>query len=467
MQGNAANVNDASSTVRVSSKTTRYDNDVKEFLETQNGFIVILSDDALFIKTVKTGVLRALGLKLNCVEAFKDIEFAARSVREHQYLGMPVLAMVDRVLNGHATTDFIRTTKALFPQMRVIAMTYETTKESLSLLYEIGVDHVITKPVSVDTLIEKMAGIIKPQSRISNLVQEARNSLEQHDIDRVFTLCDELLGLKERCAVAHMLRGEAYLIKGSREKAIADFELAHKFSPLYLEPLKRLVELHRESNEDIYLSYMKVLDYISPLNVERKYEIGKCYARKQDIDNAKKYFDEAISCEQCEATKHLCVILADVANAISEYSPDIAAKYYEQYFEAKGESLGSDDMITFNRFGIMLRRQGKLGEAIENYKKALHIAPDDTNILYNYGLACADGEQFKTAIECYEKVLTLNPEFHKQAAVVCNNIAYAYIMVHNEQRARELLTVALKIDPAHASSLKLMDRLKGSPTAPS
>jgi Tfp pilus assembly protein PilF len=124
-------------------------------------------------------------------------------------------------------------------------------------------------------------------------------------------------------------------------------------------------------------------------------------------------------------------------------------------------------MITFNRFGITLRRQGKLNEAIENYKKALSIDPEDTNILYNYGLACADGEHFKQAIECYEKALSIAPDFHKQAAVVCNNIAYAYLMAHNEQKAREFLTAALEIDPKHASSLKLMERLKGSAPASS
>lgn len=460
MPNNITSVEDASSsTVRISSKTSRYDNDVKDFLENQNGYIVILSDDGLFVKTVRTGVMRALGVKLNCVEAVKDMEQAGRSLREHLYLGMPVLIFVDRILAGRSTSDFIRTTKSVFPQAKLIAMTYETTKESLSLLYEIGVDHIITKPVSVDTLIEKMAGIIKPQSRISNLVQEARVCLEQREIDKVFSLCDELLKIKQRCAAAHMLRGEALMLQGNREKAIAEFEIAHKYSPLYLEPLKRLVEVYRESNEEAYLSYMTILDYISPLNVERKYEIGKCYARKRDIDSAKKYFDEAITCEQCEAAKRLCSIISDIASSVMEFSPDIAAKYFEQYFVAKGENLSKDDLVTFNKFGITLRKQGKVREAIENYKKALQIDPDDTTILYNYGLACADGEQFKTAIECYEKALSLNASFHKQAAVVCNNIAYAYIMVKNNARAREFLATALEIDPRNTSSQKLMDRL--------
>ncbi|HWR03237.1 MAG TPA: tetratricopeptide repeat protein [Humidesulfovibrio sp.] len=460
MPNNISNMEDTSSTVRISSKTSRCDSDVKDFLENQNGYIIILSDDALFVKTVRTGVMRALGVKLNCVEAVKDVEQAGRSLREHLYLGMPVLIIVDRILAGRSTSDFIRTTKSIFPQAKLIAMTYETTKESLSLLYEIGVDHIITKPVSVDTLIEKMAGIIKPQSRISNLVQEARICLEQREIDKVFTLCDELLKIKQRCAAAHMLRGEAFMLKGTRDKAIAEFEIAHKYSPLYLEPLKRLVEVYRENNEEAYLSYMTILDYISPLNVERKYEIGKCYARKKDMDSAKKYFDEAITCEQCEAAKRLCTIISDIASSVMEFSPDIAAKYFEQYFAAKGENLSKDDLVTFNRFGITLRKQGKVREAIENYKKALHIDAEDTTILYNYGLACVDGEQFKTAIECYEKALSLEPSFHKQAAVVCNNMAYAYIMVKNNARAREFLATALEIDPQNASSQKLMERLK-------
>ncbi len=438
----------------------RYDNDVRGFLEEKAGNLLLLTEDPLFIKTVRAGVMRALQIKRDCVSAYRDAESALASLRAMTRAGVPVLTLADRLIAGKPTTEFLRTAHQQYPTLKLIVLTYETTKESLSLLFEIGVDHIITKPVSVDTLIEKMAGVITPQTRISQLVQDARIHLEQGQFDKVFQVCDAIQSLKSQSAIALMLRGEAFLRNGNTTDALEEFEKAHQAAPLFLEPLKKLVETHRDRNEEQYLFYMLRLDNISPLNVERKCEIGKCYVRRLEMDHAKEFFDKAIEYAQEEAKRYFCAIIADIAQATLDAAPELSEKYFAQYFDVKGDDLSKDDMVAFNSFGIALRRQGKWREAIKNYELALKVDPKDLRIMYNHALAHADGEQHRKAVEIFESIIAKDPEFHKKGAVICFNIANSYHALNNKAEARRYLEQALAIDPAHASSRKLMAKLK-------
>ena len=146
----------------------------------------------------------------------------------------------------------------------------------------------------------------------------------------------------------------------------------------------------------------------------------------------------------------------------SENSPALAEKYYTKLLEMKGDNLTKEDMVTFNRLGIALRKQGKWKQALENYQKALTVVPDDTRVIYNMGLAFADGQQFREAVGCYDKALRLDPTFSKTAAVVAFNMAYAYFMTKDVESAKHFLAVALEVDPSHTSSRKLLDRLNAT-----
>ena len=339
-------------------------------------------------------------------------------------------------------------------------MTQETSKSDLSLLYEIGVDSILTKPVSLDTLIEKMAGAIKPQGKISQLVQEARTCLDLGDTAKVKQIAQEILRLKDKSPVAFMLMGDAFLAEDRRDEAIRSYEAAHVGARLYLEPLKKLADAHKELDEDAYLRYLRKLDVISPLNTERKCEIGKVYVRKNDMEHADKYFSAAIANAQREAFNQVDRIVQEIAEVVAEASPDLAEKYYVQLLEMKGDNLSVDDMITFNKLGIALRRQGKWREAVENYKKALTVSPSDERIIYNMGLAYADGQLHRMAVGAFEQVQRIAPEFYKTAPVVAFNMASAFALTKDIPTARHYLAAALALDPGHAASRRLLARLE-------
>jgi tetratricopeptide (TPR) repeat protein len=437
----------------------KFDQDVREFLDEQGGRLIMLSDDQIFVRTLRTTLLKTLTIKADCLEVHLDSGLALKSVREYVGRKLPVLILADRLLRGVPTSEFLRGIKGAFPEAKILVMTQETRKEELSQLYEIGVDSILTKPVSVDTLVEKMAGAIKPQGRISQLVQEARRLLELGETTKVMQLSQAILKIKAKSPVALMLLGDAYLLDGRREEAVRAYEMAHKGATLYLEPLKKLANVHRDRDEEAYLLYLKKLDRISPLNTDRKCELGKVYARRNDMERADAYFSQAVSNAQREALSYVERIVAEIAESVAESSPALAEKYCVQILDMKGDNLTKEDMITFNRLGIALRRQGKWREAIDYYKKALTVVANDERVLYNLGLAYGDGQQYRMAVDSFEQVLRINPDFHRTAAVVAFNIANAYSQSKSPDMARQYLEAALAMDPEHKASLLLQGQI--------
>lgn len=437
----------------------KFDQDMREYLENQAGTLVMLSDDQLFVRALRTAVFKTLGIKTDCVQVYQDPVQALKTIRERLSRKLPVLVLADRLLRGKPNLESLRTVKTTFPEAKLLVMTQETSKADLSQLYELGVDSILTKPVSIDTLVEKMAGAIKPQGKISQLVQEARACLELGDTAKVKQIAQEILRLKDKSPVAFMLLGDAFLAEDRRDEAIRAYEAAHVGARLYLEPLKKLADAHRELDEDAYLRYLRKLDVISPLNTERKCEIGKVYVRKNEMEHADHYFSAAIATAQREAFSQVDRIVQEIAEVVAETSPDLAEKYYVQLLDMKGDNLTVEDMITFNKLGIALRRQGKWRDAVENYKKALTVAPSDERIIYNMGLAYADGQLHRMAVSAYEQVQRISPDFHKTAPVVAFNMGSAFAMVKDLQNARFYLSAALALDPNHAPSRRLLSRL--------
>lgn len=438
----------------------QFDQELCKFLEPPvSGKLIMLSDDPVFVRALRATLYKTLALKTECLDLFQDSAAALKSLREHLDRKVPVLVLADRVLRGLPTYEFMRNVKNAFAEAKLLVVTNETTKADLSLLFEIGVDSVLTKPASTDTLVEKMAGAIKPHGKISQLVQEARRHLELGDTKAAVQVSESILSIKGNSPVALMLMGDAYLQEGRRDEALRSYESAHTSARLYLDPLKKLAEAHRETDDDAYLAYLRKLDSISPLNIERKCEIGKVYVRRNDIERADNYFSAAIATARREAIAQVERVISEIAESVAENVPALAEKYYVQLLDMKGDDLTEADMVTFNRLGIALRRQGKWREAVDNYKKALTVSPTDERVLYNMGLAYADGALHRMAVGVYDQVLRNNPDFPKTAAVVAFNMASAYGQAKDAPMARKMLQAALEQNPEHAPSLKLLARM--------
>jgi tetratricopeptide (TPR) repeat protein len=431
-----------------------------DFFEKKGGYLFVVSDDPLFYRTIRALLGKALAVKRECMFHFHKTSEVAAEVRQQTMDGSPVVVFLERILQGAPTADFIASTKKAFPTVKIIVLTEDTLQERLVYLHEMGADSFVAKPASVNDLVEKMAQCMQPQGKLGRMVQLGKQLMAQGDVEKALAVGNSILEIKPDHAGGHMLCGEAKLRLGRKEDAVASLEEASNASGLFLDPLKKLAELFRDEDEDVYLNYLKKLDQLSPLNTMRKADIGKVYANKKELGKAEQYFDQAVDLASKEAKGLISNVVEEIADSLATKSPAMAEKYLNNVLEMKGARLGREDMGAFNRLGMSLRRQGKWREAIENYQKALDIAGEDEGLHYNMGMAYMEGGCLQEALAAFRRALQLNPKLVKNNSTICYNVGYAYAKTKQPGEAIFYLKKALAIKPDHASAARLLAQMQ-------
>jgi tetratricopeptide (TPR) repeat protein len=118
--------------------------------------------------------------------------------------------------------------------------------------------------------------------------------------------------------------------------------------------------------------------------------------------------------------------------------------------------LDRSDIETFNRLGLMLRRQGKWQEAIVEYRKALRISPEDGGLFYNISMAFTEGRQYIEAYQYLDRALTINPDLWRTSEAVCYNIATVFRRYGKKEIAMDYLKKSLNINPGYEKAKTLL-----------
>lgn len=437
--------------------TSNYDHIVRGFIEGDNGSCVLLTEDNAFYKLLRGTIFKILAIRRDCLTFFHDQAPAIREIQDKAVADQPVLVLVERQLHGKSTADFILNVKRLFPDVKIIVLTGETSENELVFLHELGANNVITKPVSVDSLVQKIAFTIKPQGKLNQLVFSGKQYLGKGELKKVLQICSKILELKPNSPAGLMLLGDALSGLGKRAEALKAYEKAHAESRVFIDPIKKLAEFHKGNDNEQYLHYLKKLDKISPLNTERKCEIGRVYLENNQLQEAEGYFDQAVKCAIREAHGYISEVMSNIAESLFDVAPEMAEKYYAKLLAVKGTSLSSEDLETFNRLGIAMRKQGKWQEAVKNYLEALKVAPHEGGLYYNIGLAYTDGKEYAKSAQNFKRAINSEQSLHKTSASVARNIAGIFIKVGMYDDARVVIGEALTVFP---SDSRLKDLLR-------
>ncbi|BCS89328.1 response regulator [Pseudodesulfovibrio sediminis] len=440
----------------------KYDLIVHDYFEKAQGTVVLISEDSLFKKTLSSTIFKTLGVKRNCFYSFENVQSGLNKINELEKNGIDTILFLERSFNGRASSDTVITLKRMLPELKIIVLVGEVKRENIAYFYEVGVANVISKPASMNNIIEKLAFTVKPQGKLSEYMSIGKRCLAAGRFMEAMKISDKVLRVKPESPAGLMLKGDVYTAEGNLDKALECYHRAHESSHLYLEPIKKLVAAYHGVDEESCLKYMKQLDRLSPLNAERKTEIGKIYVNRKDMKLAEKYFDQAIETATREAMSLISLVAEEISGAVTNSSPELSEKYLTQVLEARVKNLGPDDITLFNKLGIALRSQGKWKEAVENYTTALRISPEDEGLHYNMGMAYYDGRQNRLAAKCFSNALEKNPGFYRASETVSMNLGTIFFDLREHEKARPCFQSALALNPNNAEAQRMLEALPDS-----
>lgn len=328
----------------------------------------------------------------------------------------------------------------------------------------------------------------------------------------------------------HVGLATAYQIKGKFDQAERGFRRALELDPnnklakegidsIRVDRVKTQVKLflskafklQKDRQYDASLAeYIKALN-LEPENPDIHYNIGTVFQAKQDIERAQKAYNKALEFrpDHIEAKQALTNIdiqeqekavqrgfayaleqqkKGNYAEAINVYQSiakdrpkddtlyfnmgtiyqemkefDKAVESYKKAFAIKPEETYTqaieaatvDKANDFLALGIKQQTEGLNGEAIKSYKKVVEIVPENANAWYNLGTAYQAESQAKNALEAYQKAYTLDADNQTDA------IFFAAILQEENRKlpeAIELYEKYLTVAPAGSYAKDSKDR---------
>jgi tetratricopeptide (TPR) repeat protein len=439
----------------------QFDDDVREFVLQSNGVFLVVSNDQLFNKNLRATLVRHLSIKDECVQNAVTIEALQKALKLLRLKKQKVLLFMERELNGRNTGDLIRYLKTDGgSDVFVVVLTSEVERDKLVLLHELGADNIITKPISPDTLIEKIAFTVKPRGQIGELMDKGRQCLEENPLEAA-KIAKQVLEIKPNSPSGLLLMGDALRKMGRRDEALRAYTQAEKGARLFLEPLKKIAALHHEEgNTTEELKFLEQLDKLSPLNIDRKVDIGTSYIALGDAEKAKNAFDQAVRIATKEALDTLSRVTQTIAARCMEAAPELSEQYLRQTLGTRKNMLDRSDIETFNRLGLMLRRQGKWQEAVEEYRQALKVSPEDAGLYYNIAMAYTEGRRYVEAFRHLERALSINPELWRTGEAVSCNIATVFRRYGKKDLALTYVKKSLELNPDYPKAKALLEEIE-------
>jgi tetratricopeptide (TPR) repeat protein len=114
-----------------------------------------------------------------------------------------------------------------------------------------------------------------------------------------------------------------------------------------------------------------------------------------------------------------------------------------------------DEAVRRNNFGAELLKQGKLPEAIAEFRQAVTVDPAYPAAWRNLGFALDKAGQVDEAVTAYQQAVALEPEVN-----TLNNLGVLYDKKERYREAIQAFEKALKLDPGNATVQKNLEQAR-------
>lgn len=235
-------------------------------------------------------------------------------------------------------------------------------------------------------------------------------------------------------------RGGAFLVQGQLEQAFDCFQKGVELNPQDALCFSNLGFIHAERGQvaDAMACLQKAVA-LDPGNYDAYFMMGNLKAADGDPQAAMQAYENALRVKPdfSVCRDALCGLLTKT-RALSQ------ARHVLQAGFAHERDLGS----YYAKSGNLAVAEGKISQAVVDFKKALTFKPTDTLVLNNLATAQLELRDLGAAIETCHALLAHEPE-NMQA--VCN-LGVAYLLTGKYEQAIQRSRRAMEIDPQYLTA---------------
>ena len=222
----------------IRARQKQYEDTIIDFVKDHKGHFLAVTDDLAFLSVLRTVLTKDLALTspdlLNWIPEPVQL---LKEFRKEEEISPNIVVFMERTILGQDLTFLVRQLKEAYPKIYVVMLGVEIEQARIMYLHEVGADNFITKPVSANTIIEKLASTIKPQSKLGQVLDLAKGLLEQGNAEKARDVARQVLELKPGSAAGYMVLGDAEKALGNTQAAKEAYISASQNADLYLEPL--------------------------------------------------------------------------------------------------------------------------------------------------------------------------------------------------------------------------------------
>jgi tetratricopeptide (TPR) repeat protein len=285
------------------------------------------------------------------------------------------------------------------------------SNDLLTLLFELDLPYVLTKPFQKPAFIQKYQHLVKSEAEVSGaeqLFRDARAAYFNQIFEMAIEMIDKVLVLNPGLEKALILKGDILQKQNDLKGARETYQNVLQINDKSLTAVHKLASIAMLENNPREAAEM--LNKIADLN---PYHI-------KVLENA------GISCLKAdmlvEAEKHMAKLAkVDEKNKVtSSVVAEVRVKQgnYDDLVNVLSKTHGEKEIIQFlNNAGIKLSKENDVAGALKMYKAAAIQLEGKTPLLYaiyyNMGIAYKKLDDKMNAAVCYRKALKLNPTFDK------------------------------------------------------
>lgn len=412
---------------------------VIEHFRKNSGYFVVYSKDDVFVQLLKQ-VIKDLGLAIENLFTVVQNDFELlRCVKELRDHNKRIVFFVELDESG-IMEFFLRQLKFTYPTINIIALVNLKQKEKTK-----GADYcdnAIVRPISKESLLEKIVFTIKPQVNFGRLIDAGRTLLAQRNYENAEQFAQAILDKKPGSMAGLLLLGDIYKEQGLLRNAEMEYIKAHNFVPTALEPLIALVNVARMQNDQKKLQdYMEQTIAIAS-EEEKKFLEEEGYA-----------VDMHASLTNEERERGLREIYAELAKLVTKAIPYFQEEkiqsgivFINSFLQAKENYIEKEDGLLYEKVAQFYRSLHKPREAIRAYQRCIMLLPKRAETHYQLAVTYYEEGFSEQAFLLAKKLLQLNPRYGYNSSQTAHNLSLIFEKAGEEETGKFWARVGAELE---------------------